>query len=87
MTDSVKKMDKAPNYNEDGHEIIGEIRVLKIVHDEGADREFHLELDVDEGIMGEIVKYGSECLGHLDLLSVGLRGALIERLAREKGME
>ena len=79
-------MDKAPKYNEDGHEIIGEIRVLKIVHDEGADRPFHLELDVDEGLTGEIVKYGSECLGHLDLLAVGLRGALIEALAREKGM-
>lgn len=86
MTDNEKKMDKAPDYNADGHEIIGEIRVLKIVHDEGADRPFHLELDVDEGITGEICKYGSECMGHLDLLSVGLRGALIEGLAREKGM-
>mgnify|MGYP005687483185 CR=1 FL=1 len=80
MTDDVVK------YNGQGHEVIGEIRVLKITHDEGADRPFHLELDVDEGITGEIVKYGSECLGHLDLLSVGLRGALIEGLAREKGM-
>ena len=80
MTDDVVK------YNGQGHEVIGEIRVLKITHDEGADRPFHLELDVDEGITGEIVKYGSECLGHLDLLSCGLRGALIEGLAREKGM-
>jgi hypothetical protein len=43
-------------------------------------------LDVDEGVTGEVCKYGSEVLGHLDLLSVGLRGALIEGLAREKGM-
>ena len=79
-------MDKAPEYNADGHEIIGEIRVLKIVHDGGADRQFHLELDMDEGLTGEVVKYGSEVLGHLDLLSCGLRGALIEGLAREKNM-
>jgi hypothetical protein len=83
MTDNNSEVVK---YNGDGHEIIGEIRVLKIMHDEGADRPYHLELDVDEGITGEICKFGSECLGHLDLLSVGLRGALIEALAREKGM-
>lgn len=84
MTDSDNS--EVVKYNGDGHEIIGEIRVLKIMHDEGADRPYHLELDTDDGITGEICKFGSECLGHLDLLSVGLRGALIEALAREKGM-
>jgi hypothetical protein len=86
MTDSKNSDSEVVKYNGEGHEIIGEIRVLKIVHDEGADRPFHLELDVDDGVTGEICKYGSECLGHLDLLSVGLRSALIEGLAREKGM-
>ena len=50
-------------------------------------KQVYLELDMDEGLTGEVVKYGSEVLGHLDLLSVGLRSALIEALAREKGME
>ncbi len=67
-------------------EVIGEIRVIKVTNPEGSDRPFHLELDMDEGLTVEVVKYGSECLGHLDLLSVGLRSALIEALAREKSM-
>ena len=81
MTDSETK-----SFDGNGHEIIGEIRVIKIMHDEGADRPFHLELDIDEGITPEVVKFGSEVLGHLDLLSIGLRGALIEGLARENNM-
>ena len=68
-------------------DVIGEIRVIKVANPKGSDRPFHLELDMDEGLTGEVVKYGSEVLGHLDLLSVGLRSALIEALAREKGME
>ena len=68
-------------------DVIGEIRVIKVANPEGSDRPFHLELDMDEGLTGEVVKYGSEVLGHLDLLSVGLRSALIEALAREKGMK
>ena len=67
-------------------EVIGEIRVIKVANPEGSDRPFHLELEIDDGRTGEIVKYGSEVLGHLDLLSCGLRGALIEGLAREKNM-
>ena len=68
-------------------DVIGEIRVIKVANPEGSDRPFHLELDMDAGLTGEVVKYGSEVLGHLDLLSVGLRSALIEALAREKGMK
>ncbi len=67
-------------------EVIGEIRVIKVTNPEGSDRPFHCELDMDEGLTVEVVKYGSEVLGHLDLLSCGLRGALIEGLAKEKNM-
>ena len=48
MTDSKNSDSEVVKYNGEGHEIIGEIRVLKIVHDEGADRPFHLELNVAE---------------------------------------
>lgn len=77
---------EAVEFNGNGHEIIGTVRVLKIMHDENADRPYHLELDLDPGISEELVRYGSEVFGNLDLLSAGIRGALIEGLAREKGM-
>tara|TARA_R100000231_G_scaffold112770_1_gene83621 strand:- start:300 stop:548 length:249 start_codon:yes stop_codon:yes gene_type:complete len=73
-------------YDGDGHEIIGMIAVKKIMHDEGSEREFHLELDIPDVIAGELVKYGSEVMGHLDLMTVGIRGAFVEALAREKNM-
>lgn len=80
MTDDIKEFDG------DGHEVLGQIRVLKIAHDDGADRPYHLELDLDEGLTDALVHYGSEVFGNIDLLSAGIRGALIEGLAREKGV-
>jgi hypothetical protein len=80
MTDEIKEFDG------NGHEVLGQIRVLKIAHDEGADRPYHLELDLDAGLTDALVHYGSEVFGNIDLLSAGIRGALIEGLAREKGM-
>jgi hypothetical protein len=77
---------KITEFDGDGHEIIGHIRVLKIAHDEGAERPYHLELDLDPGLTDALVHYGSEVFGNIDLLSAGIRGALIEGLAREKGV-
>ena len=73
-------------FDGDGHEIIGMIAVKKIMHDDGAERDFHLELDIPDELAGELVKYGSEVMGHLDLLTVGIRGAFVEALAREKNI-
>jgi len=81
MTDDVVK-----EFDGNGHEVLGQIRVLKVAHDEGADRPYHLELDLDDGLTDALVHYGSEVFGNIDLLSAGIRGALIEGLAREKGM-
>jgi hypothetical protein len=75
---------KVQVYNNEGHEIIGTIDVVKIEHGEGADRPYHLELNIEDPLLDEIVKFGSEVFGQLDLLQAGLRGALLERLAREK---
>lgn len=81
--DASKKM-KVQVYNDEGHEVIGSIDVVKVEHDEGADRPYHLELVIADALLDEIVKYGSEVFGQLDLLQAGLRGALLERLARER---
>jgi hypothetical protein len=77
-------MMKVQVYNDEGHEVIGTIDVVKIEHDDGADRPYHLELVIEDSLLDEIVKFGSEVFGQLDLLQAGLRGALLERLAREK---
>lgn len=77
---------KIVEFDGDGHEIIGSIAVKKIMHDDGAEREFHLELDISDDVADELVKFGSEVFGHLDLLTVGIRGAFLEALAREKGV-
>ena len=79
MTDEIKEFDG------NGHEVLGQIRVLKIAHDEGAERPYHLELDLDPGLTDALVHYGSEVFGNIDLLSAGIRGALIEGLARGEG--
>ena len=84
MTD--KENSESARFDGDGNEIIGSLDVIKIMHDDGADRPYHLEIQADDGVTGELVKFGSEVFGNLDLLSVGIRGALIEALAREKGM-
>ncbi len=78
--------DKIVEFDGDGHEIIGSIAVKKIMHDEGSEREFHLELDIADDVADQLVKYGSEVFGHIDLLTVGIRGAFLEALAREKGV-
>ncbi len=75
---------KAMSVDENGNEIIGRIDVIKVEHDSGADRPYHLELDMPDKLMDEIVKWGSEVFGQLDLLQAGIRGALLERLARER---
>lgn len=75
---------KAMSVDENGNEIIGRIDVIKVEHDSGADRPYHLELDMPDKLMDEIVRWGSEVFGHLDLLQAGVRGALLERLARER---
>lgn len=75
---------KAMSVDEHGNEIIGRIDVIKVEHDSGADRPYHLELDMSDSLMEEIVKWGSEVFGQLDLLQAGIRGALLERLARER---
>ena len=77
---------KIVEFDGDGHEIIGSIAVKKIMHDEGSEREFHLELDIPDVLAAQLVKYGSEVMGHLDLLTIGIRGAFVEALAREKGV-
>jgi hypothetical protein len=85
MTDNEVEVEVA-KFDGDGNEILGSLEVVKVVHDEGATRPYHLELNVPEHLTGELVKYGSEIFGNIDLLSAGIRGALIEALAREKGM-
>ena len=81
-----KENSESSRFNGDGHEIIGSLDVVKIMHDDGASRPYHLEIVGDEDVTGELVKFGSEVFGNIDLLSAGIRGALIEALAREKGM-
>jgi hypothetical protein len=85
MTDSENKIETA-KFDGDGNEILGTLEVVKIKHEDGAVRPYHLEIGIPEHLTGELVKYGSEIFGNIDLLSVGIRGALIEALAREKGM-
>ena len=77
--------DKIVEFDGDGHEIIGSIAVKKIMQEEGSEREFHRELDIADDVADQLVKYGSEVFGHLDLLTVGIRGAFLEALARERG--
>lgn len=69
--------------NDEGHPIVGSIDVVKVEHKDGDARPYHLELEIADDLLDEIVKYGSEVFGQLDLLQAGLRGALLERLARE----
>jgi len=75
---------KVQVYNDEGHEVIGSIDVVKVEHKDGDARPYHLELEIADDLLDEIVKYGSEVFGQLDLLQAGLRGALLERLARER---
>ena len=79
MTDELTK-----TFDGDGHEIIGLVRVLKIMHDDDADRPFHLEIDADDAVLDQLVKFGSESTSYVDFLSSGIRSGIIERIARER---
>ena len=85
MTNKEQNSETA-RFDGDGNEIIGSLDVVKIKHADGSARPYHLEIHADDGVTGELVKFGSEVFGNIDLLSVGIRGALIEALAREKGV-
>lgn len=67
-----------------GHEIVGNIAVIRVDHEPGDPREFHLELEIDDALAEQLVKYGSEVFNEVDLLSAGIRAGLIERYARNK---
>lgn len=70
----------------DGNEIVGMIRVIKIINknaDENGGRPFHLEFDMSDDLWGEVVHYGSEILNSVDLLNAGVRGAILETIARK----
>ena len=73
-------------YSGEGYEVIGNIKVMRVPQPENSSRSFTLLLDLEDGVASELVKYGSEIFGNLDLLSAGIRGALIEGLARDKGV-
>lgn len=69
-----------------GNEILGMIRVIKVVNKNAEDdggRPFHLEFDMSDDLWNEIVFYGSEILNSVDLLNAGIRGAILETIARK----
>lgn len=82
----MKDSEAISKFDGEGNEIIGTLEVVKITHGEGSPRPYHLEINASEELTGELVKFGSEVFGNVDLLSVGIRGAIIEALAREKGV-
>lgn len=65
-----------------GHEIVGTIAVIRVDHEDSAPRPYHLELEIDDSLADQIIKYGSEVFSEVDLLSSGIRAGLIERIAR-----
>lgn len=69
----------------DGNEIVGTIRVVKIVNPNADDggRPFHLEFDMPDELWNQIVFYGSEIMNSVDLLNAGIRGAILETIARK----
>ena len=70
----------------DGNEIIGLIKVVKIINKNADDggRPFHLEFDMGDDLWNEIMFYGSEVMNSVDLLNAGIRGAILETIARKK---
>ena len=82
MTDN--NIDRVTIDGRTGHEIIGNIAVIRVDHELGDPREFHLELEIDDALAEQLVKYGSEVFNEVDLLSAGIRAGLIERYARNK---
>jgi hypothetical protein len=81
MTDSINKVRID---GRTGFEIIGSIDIIRVDHPDGDAREFHLELDIDDGLADQLIKYGSEVFNEVDLLSAGIRAGLIERYARKQ---
>mgnify|MGYP000719306378 CR=1 FL=1 len=69
----------------DGNEIAGMIRVIKVINKNADDggRPFHLEFDMSDDLWNEIVRYGSDVLNGVDLLHAGIRGAILETIARK----
>lgn len=82
MTDS--KISEVKIDGRTGHEIVGSIDVIRVDHPDGDAREFHLELDIDDALADQLIKYGSEVFNEVDLLSSGIRAGLIERYARKQ---
>ena len=82
MTD--KKIDSVKIDGRTGHEIVGSIDVIRIDHEDGDARPYHLELEIDDHLADQLIKYGSEVFSEVDLLSTGIRAGLIERIARRK---
>jgi len=81
MTDSINKV-KIDGRT--GFEIVGSIDVIRVDHPDGDAREFHLELDIEDALADQLIKYGSEVFNEVDLLSSGIRAGLIERYARKQ---
>jgi hypothetical protein len=82
MTDS--SIDRVKIDGRTGFEIVGSIDVIRVDHPDGDAREFHLELDIDDALADQLIKYGSEVFNEVDLLSSGIRAGLIERYARKQ---
>jgi len=82
MTD--RKIDSVKIDGRTGHEIVGSIDVIRIDHEDGGARPYHLELEIDDHLAEQLIKYGSEVFSEVDLLSTGIRAGLIERIARRK---
>ena len=71
----------------DGNEIVGTIRVVKVVNPNADDggRPFHLQFDMPDELWNQIVYYGSEILNSVDLLNAGIRGAILETIDARSG--
>lgn len=66
---------------EDGFEVIGKIKVLKIPTP-GEGNEYKLELVIDDDLTRDILQYGADITNQVDLLQTGIRNGLINRVAR-----
>jgi hypothetical protein len=78
MTDSKKLVE----FDGDGNEVVGSLKIVKVMHDDGADRPYHLEIDAEEHVLDELVRFGSESTGYIDFFSTGIRAGILERIAR-----
>tara|TARA_Y100000310_G_C20331611_1_gene645533 strand:+ start:254 stop:556 length:303 start_codon:yes stop_codon:yes gene_type:complete len=82
-TESVKAQNETIQMTDgEGNEIIGLVRVIKVVNPNADDggRPFHLEFDMSDELWNQIVFYGSEILNSVDLLNAGIRGAILETI-------